>query len=67
MATVAVIGVGEFIGAVNCLSFSRADGGTLLTAIDDAPEKVISVWEWQKGEKGVRITETRVKIILIFN
>ena len=62
LATVAVIGHGEFTGSVNGLSFSRADSGTLLAAIDDAPEKSISVWDWQKGEKGHRITETRVSV-----
>ncbi|XP_037914233.1 echinoderm microtubule-associated protein-like 2 isoform X3 [Hermetia illucens] len=62
LATVAVIGAGEFTGSVNCISFSRADGGSLLTAIDDSPEKIISVWDWQKGEKGLRVTETRCSV-----
>lgn len=70
LATVAIIGHGEFAGSVNCLSFSRADGGTLLAAIDDAPDKSISVWEWQRnvgGGSGVeraghRITETRCSV-----
>lgn len=54
--------MGEFTGSINCLSFSRADSGSLLTVVDDSPEKIISVWEWQKGEKGIRITETRVNL-----
>lgn len=60
LATKAVIGMGDFHGAITSLSFSRADGGALLTAIEDAPDKIISVWEWNRGEKGHRITETRV-------
>lgn len=56
-----MIGVnGEFGGSINCLSFSRSDGGALLAAIDDASDKIISVWEWQRGDRGHRITETRV-------
>lgn len=62
LATMAVIGMGEFQVAVNCLSFSRCDGGALLVAIDDAPDKIISVWEWQRGEKGHRVTETRCSV-----
>jgi echinoderm microtubule-associated protein-like 1/2 len=59
----AIIGVGEFTGSVNCVSFSRADSGSLLCAIDDAPDKIISVWEWQRGENGHKITETKVNEI----
>ncbi|XP_055372451.1 echinoderm microtubule-associated protein-like 2 isoform X2 [Condylostylus longicornis] len=62
LATIAVIGAGDFTGSVNCLSFSRADGGANLAVIDDSPEKIISVWDWQKGEKGVKITETRCSV-----
>lgn len=60
LATIAVIGAGEFTGSVNSLCFSRADSGSMLVAIDDSSDKVISVWEWQRGEKGHKITETRV-------
>lgn len=60
LATVAVIGVGDFTGSVNSLCFSRADSGSMLCAIDDSADKIISVWEWQRGEKGHKITETRV-------
>uniref|UniRef100_A0A1L8E5X0 Putative echinoderm microtubule-associated protein-like 1 n=2 Tax=Nyssomyia neivai TaxID=330878 RepID=A0A1L8E5X0_9DIPT len=62
LATVAVIGVGEFAGSVNCLSFSRADAGAYLVAVDDAPDRTISVWEWQRGDKGHRITETKCSV-----
>ena len=36
------------------------DGGSLLVAVDEANEHIISVWEWDKGEKGHKITETKV-------
>lgn len=56
----------DFDVSVCCLSFSKADGGALLLAIDEAPDHTISVWDWQKGENGYRITETKV-IFLHFN
>lgn len=59
LATVSVIGNGDFSGPINGLSFSRADGGVLLAAIEDSPDKIISVWE-VRGDRGQRITETRV-------
>ncbi|XP_076316323.1 echinoderm microtubule-associated protein-like 2 isoform X2 [Tachypleus tridentatus] len=57
--TLHVIGVGEFERAVCCVAFSKADGGSLLCAVDDSPEHTISIWEWHKGEKGHKITETK--------
>lgn len=33
----------------------------MIVAIDDSADKIISVWEWQRGERGHKITETRVK------
>lgn len=62
LATLNVIGMGEFTGAINCLSFSRADSGTILAAIDDSPDKIISIWDWQKKENGRRITETKCSV-----
>lgn len=56
-----MIGVSDFTGSVNSLCFSRADSGSMIVAIDDSVDKIISVWEWQRGEKGHKITETRVK------
>lgn len=50
--------------SVCCLSFSKADGGTLLLAVDEAPDHNISIWDWQKGEHGYKITETKVNISL---
>ncbi|XP_073982208.1 echinoderm microtubule-associated protein-like 2 isoform X3 [Rhodnius prolixus] len=62
LATLAVIGLGDFQGSVCCLSFSKADGGTLLCAVDEANDHNISVWDWQKGEKGQKITETKCSV-----
>ncbi|XP_058462136.1 echinoderm microtubule-associated protein-like 2 isoform X1 [Malaya genurostris] len=62
LATLNVIGMGDFTGAINCLSFSRADNGTILAAIDDSPDKIISIWDWQKKENGKRITETKCSV-----
>lgn len=59
--TQAVIGMNSFDLSVCCLSFSKADGGSLLVAVDAAPEHIISVWEWQKGDNGNKITETKVR------
>ena len=36
------------------------DGGVFLAAVDEANEHCISLWDWNKGEKGQRITETKV-------
>lgn len=59
-----MIGHGDITGAVNSLCFSRADSGTMLVAIDDSVDKIISVWEWQRTERGHKITETRVRLVL---
>ena len=57
--TLHVIGLGDFERAVACVAFSKADGGNFLAAIDEANEHVISLWEWNKGDKGHKITETK--------
>ncbi|XP_058058224.1 echinoderm microtubule-associated protein-like 2 [Anopheles bellator] len=62
LATLNMIGCGEFTGAINCLSFSRADSGSILAAIDDSPDKIISIWDWQKKEGGRKITETKCSV-----
>lgn len=56
----AVVGINDFDVSICCISFSKADGGALLLAIDEAPDHTISVWDWQKGEHGNKITETKV-------
>ncbi|XP_053671699.1 echinoderm microtubule-associated protein-like 2 [Anopheles nili] len=62
LATLNMIGCGEFTGSINCLSFSRADSGSILAAIDDSPDKTISIWDWQKKEGGRKITETKCSV-----
>lgn len=65
LSTMAIIGTGEFDKSVCCLSFSKADGGSLLLAVDEATDHVISIWDWQKGEHGYKITETKVSFFRI--
>uniref|UniRef100_A0A1B6CDP9 Uncharacterized protein n=1 Tax=Clastoptera arizonana TaxID=38151 RepID=A0A1B6CDP9_9HEMI len=60
--TVCVIGIGEFEKSICCLSFSKADGGMLLCAVDEANDHNISVWDWQKGDKGYKVTETKCSV-----
>jgi len=33
----------------------------LLCAVDEAPDHNISIWDWQRGERGQKITETKVQ------
>lgn len=56
-----VIGMNDFDSAVCCLSFGKVDG-SLLLAVDDAPDHTISLWDWQKGENGYKITETKCSV-----
>ncbi|KAG9429148.1 echinoderm microtubule-associated protein-like 2 [Apis mellifera carnica] len=62
LATLCVIGNGEFDGSICCLSFSKADGGNYLCAIDETSDHNISIWDWQKGERGTKITETKCSV-----
>lgn len=62
LSTIAVIGIGEFERSISCLSFSKADGGSLLCAVDEANDHNISIWDWQKGDKGHKITETKCSV-----
>lgn len=62
LVTMYVIGSGEFNGAICCLSFSKADGGTFLCAIDETSDHNISIWDWQKGDRGVKVTETKCSV-----
>lgn len=63
LATLAVIGAGQMERAVACVTFSRADGGALLAAVDDGPDHTISVWEWQRSDKHC-LAETKVCALL---
>lgn len=38
------------------------DGGALLCIIDESNEHNISVWDWQKGEKGFKLAENKVSL-----
>ncbi|XP_075233880.1 echinoderm microtubule-associated protein-like 2 isoform X2 [Lycorma delicatula] len=60
--TLAIIGIGEFERSISCVSFSKADGGSLLCAVDEANDHNISIWDWQKGDKGHKITETKCSV-----
>ncbi|KAK0171777.1 hypothetical protein PV328_005183 [Microctonus aethiopoides] len=62
LTTLTVIGSGEFDGSICCLSFSKADGGNYLCAIDETSDHNISIWDWQKGERGTKITETKCSV-----
>lgn len=62
LTTTMVIGVGHFSGPINCLSFSRTDNGSHLVAIEDYTEKIMTVWDWQGGEAGTKITETKCSV-----
>ncbi|XP_043476558.1 echinoderm microtubule-associated protein-like 2 isoform X7 [Leptopilina heterotoma] len=62
LTTLSVIGSGEFDGSICCLSFSKADGGNFLCAIDETADHNISIWDWQKGERGVKVTETKCSV-----
>ncbi|XP_014271335.1 echinoderm microtubule-associated protein-like 2 isoform X3 [Halyomorpha halys] len=62
LATYAVVGLGEIHASVACLTFSKTDGGTYLCAIDDANEHNISIWDWQRSDKGLKVTETKCSV-----
>ncbi|XP_045451782.1 echinoderm microtubule-associated protein-like 2 [Melitaea cinxia] len=62
LATLAVIGAGHIERAVACITFSRADGGALLACVDDGPDHTISVWEWQRSDKGHCLAETKCSV-----
>ena len=58
LQTMHILGAGDFERSLCCLSFSKADGGNLLVAVDEG-EHCISVWDWQRGDRGHKITETK--------
>ncbi|XP_060804047.1 echinoderm microtubule-associated protein-like 2 isoform X3 [Amyelois transitella] len=62
LATLAVIGVGQMERSVSCVTFSRADGGALLGCVDEGPDHTISVWEWQRPDKGHCLAETKCSV-----
>ncbi|XP_014471855.1 PREDICTED: echinoderm microtubule-associated protein-like 2 isoform X7 [Dinoponera quadriceps] len=62
LTTLSVIGNGEFDGSICCLSFSKADGGNYLCAIDETADHNISIWDWQKSDRGTKVTETKCSV-----
>ena len=58
LQTLHVLGLGDFDRSLCCISFSKADGGNLLVAVDEGDHN-ISVWDWQRSDKGHKITETK--------
>ncbi|XP_022826453.1 echinoderm microtubule-associated protein-like 2 isoform X4 [Spodoptera litura] len=62
LSTLAVLGAGHVERAVQCVAFSRADGGALLAAVDDGPDHTISVWDWQRPDKGHCLAETKCSV-----
>ncbi|XP_078452761.1 echinoderm microtubule-associated protein-like 2 isoform X2 [Lampetra planeri] len=50
LKTLHVIGTGVFERGILCLAFSKTNCG-LLCAVDDGNEHVLSVWDWQQGNK----------------
>ncbi|XP_011505810.1 PREDICTED: echinoderm microtubule-associated protein-like 2 [Ceratosolen solmsi marchali] len=62
LSTLCTIGNGEFDGSICCLSFSKADGGNFLATIDETSDHNISIWEWQKGDRGTKLTETKCSV-----
>lgn len=58
--TLHIIGLnGEFDRGISCLAFSKLDGGNLLCVVDESNEHVLSLWEWQKGSNGHRLSESK--------
>ncbi|XP_076058179.1 echinoderm microtubule-associated protein-like 2 isoform X3 [Oratosquilla oratoria] len=57
--TLHVIGISDMERSVACLAFSKADGGSLLVAVDEAPDHNMSVWDWSRGERGYKLMETK--------
>ncbi|KAG1662874.1 Echinoderm microtubule-associated protein-like 1 [Nymphon striatum] len=57
--TLHVLGVGDFERSVCCLAFSKTDGGSWLCAVDDASEHNLSVWDWPRHDRGMKIAEVK--------
>ena len=38
----------------------RQGGGSLLAVVDEANDHVLSLWEWEKGDKGHKLLDTKV-------
>ncbi|XP_064149900.1 echinoderm microtubule-associated protein-like 2 isoform X1 [Loxodonta africana] len=53
LSTLHVLGLGVFDRAVCCVGFSKSNGGSLLCAVDESNDHVLSVWDWAKEVKVV--------------
>ncbi|XP_055473159.1 LOW QUALITY PROTEIN: echinoderm microtubule-associated protein-like 2 [Psammomys obesus] len=53
LSTLHVLGLGMFDRAVCCVAFSKSNGGSLLCAVDESNDHVLSVWDWAKEIKVV--------------
>ena len=40
------------------MSFSKTDGGVYLVSVDDSPDNLLSVWDWQRETKTVAMMTT---------
>ncbi|CAB4061736.1 unnamed protein product [Lepeophtheirus salmonis] len=59
MLTIHILGLGDFEKSICCVSFSKADGGNLLLAVEETSDHTISLWDWQRSDRGSKITETK--------
>jgi len=41
------------------------DGGQYLVAVDESNDHVMSVWDWQKTDRGQRITDIKVVAMIL--
>lgn len=41
------------------------DGGQYLVAVDESNDHVMSVWDWQKTDRGQRITDVKVPVMTL--
>ena len=58
-------GMGEFKRAVSSLSFSKTDGGTYLVSVDDSPDHLLTVWDWQRGAKQIESKCTSETVVSV--
>jgi len=49
-----------------CVMCRVQDGGQYLVAVDESNDHVMSVWDWQKTDRGQRITDVKVPIYTRF-
>uniref|UniRef100_A0A915IDZ2 HELP domain-containing protein n=1 Tax=Romanomermis culicivorax TaxID=13658 RepID=A0A915IDZ2_ROMCU len=56
LKTVKILGAAHFEKFPCCLSFSKANGGVHLAAIEDTIDHPITIWDWQYGRK---VAETK--------